>query len=60
MKYYKILKYWWWYNITVNKDEYHKLMDYKTYYHRGWWLLDSKWMANKLQCRFRMCKKIFK
>jgi hypothetical protein len=60
-KYYKLLKYWWWYNFIVHKDGKHKLLDYKTYYYSGsHWLIDSKYLANKMKYKFRLCEGLFK
>ena len=55
----RLLKYWWWYNVVVRRNKDHEDLKWESYYHRGWWQLDSQWMAHKLRCKFRLCEKIF-
>ena len=35
MKYYRVFKYWWWYNVTISKDENHEDLKAITYYNMG-------------------------
>lgn len=59
MKLFRVIKYWWWYNVVVKRDENHEDLQAISYYHRGWWQSDSRWMAHKMRCKFRLCQKLF-
>ena len=60
MKFFRVFKYWWWYNITVRRDVEHELMKFETYYYgRCYWASYSSRLSKKMHCKFRLCQKLF-